>query len=202
MTQKTDSMITKKDNSVREKIIITTLNIIAKGRGFAFTIRDVIKQAGVNIAAVNYYFGSKGKLLEEIHQYFLKKISELSETITQKKLTPQEKVFLWFDELIDYLVQNPGMIQIMRKNIDLELPITEKINDIYLNFILGNLTLIFPDSNQKENKHIALQLISAIAFPLFYPHKTLLNSFEIDFSNTPIRQSYIHSILSIFKIEK
>ncbi len=200
MSQKSDSVPPENKISIREKIIQTTMNLISKSREIKFTIRDIIKEAGVNVAAVNYYFGSKKKLLEEIYVRFLTKIGDLNLTITEKNLSPQENLFLWFDGLLAYLIHNPGMIHIMRKNFDLDLPITEKINKEYLDFLVGNLTLINKNNSQVENKHTALQLISAIIFPLFYPLDALVEIYDLDLCDISIRQSFITTILSNFKL--
>ena len=84
MTQNTNSVPPENNISIQEKIIQTTMNLISKSREIKFTIRDVIRDAGVNVAAVNYYFGSKKKLLEEIYNRFLTTIGDLNLSISEK----------------------------------------------------------------------------------------------------------------------
>ena len=53
----------------REQIIETTLQLFAE-KGFEGTsIRDIAEKASVNVAMVNYYFGSKEKLFEKIIEH-------------------------------------------------------------------------------------------------------------------------------------
>lgn len=53
----------------REHIIETALELFAE-KGFeGASIRDIAEKASVNVAMVNYYFGSKEKLFEKIIEY-------------------------------------------------------------------------------------------------------------------------------------
>ncbi len=53
----------------RERILKIACEVFAK-QGFRdTTVRDICEQAGVNVAAVNYYFRSKEKLYEEVCKY-------------------------------------------------------------------------------------------------------------------------------------
>ena len=53
----------------RERILTAACEVFAK-QGFRdTTIRDICQQATVNVAAVNYYFGSKENLYEEVCKY-------------------------------------------------------------------------------------------------------------------------------------
>ncbi|MEP6684170.1 MAG: TetR family transcriptional regulator, partial [Parafilimonas sp.] len=50
----------------KQHIIETTLHLFAE-KGFEGTsIREIAEKASVNVAMVNYYFGSKEKLFEKI----------------------------------------------------------------------------------------------------------------------------------------
>jgi len=53
----------------RERILTVACEVFAE-QGFRdTTIRDICQQAAVNVAAVNYYFGSKENLYEEVCKY-------------------------------------------------------------------------------------------------------------------------------------
>jgi AcrR family transcriptional regulator len=55
----------EKQNMTREKILNTTLELIKKEGFEAITIRKIANHSETNIALVNYYFGSKDKLISE-----------------------------------------------------------------------------------------------------------------------------------------
>jgi len=54
---------------VRERLLQAAFEVFAE-RGFKnTTVRDICRQAAVNVAAVSYYFGSKQALYEEVCRY-------------------------------------------------------------------------------------------------------------------------------------
>ena len=60
----------------RERILDTAEQLFAREGVMAVTLRSIAAAADVNVAAVNYYFGSKEKLFEEM---FLRRIAPLNE---------------------------------------------------------------------------------------------------------------------------
>lgn len=70
----------------REKIVLAAILTVQVHGLEGATTRRITKLAGVNVAAVNYYFGSKDKLLEAafdqtLHEGFTKALAELKECV-------------------------------------------------------------------------------------------------------------------------
>ena len=57
--------MTMPTDSTRAAILSTAERLYAD-RGFAVTLRDIVAAADVNLAAVNYHFGSKDELIAEL----------------------------------------------------------------------------------------------------------------------------------------
>ncbi len=55
-----------KDSDVKQRILAEAVNIFATKGNELTTIREITETTKVNIAAVNYYFGSKDGLLREV----------------------------------------------------------------------------------------------------------------------------------------
>ncbi|MDQ8195903.1 TetR/AcrR family transcriptional regulator [Coraliomargarita sp. SDUM461004] len=66
-------------DKTRERILQAAGKIFAQGGYRAMTLREVTKEAGVNLASVNYHFGSKSNLMREL-------IHERFEPINQQRL--------------------------------------------------------------------------------------------------------------------
>ena len=66
------------------------------------SVRDIADEAGINIAMISYYFGSKEKLLEALFTYrgedTMKKLESMLE---DRQLQPLEKVNMMIDYFID-----------------------------------------------------------------------------------------------------
>ncbi len=52
--------------TTKERILASTEKLLAENGFESVSLRDITNAAGVNVAAVNYHFGSKEKLFEEI----------------------------------------------------------------------------------------------------------------------------------------
>lgn len=77
------------------------------------SIRTIAKEAGVNIAMISYYFGSKEKLLEVLIIYRTSGMKMQLESIFNEDLSPVEKVDRLIDVYISRINQNKCMYQIM-----------------------------------------------------------------------------------------
>jgi AcrR family transcriptional regulator len=88
----------------REQIIDTAMQLFAE-RGFEGTsIRDIAEKATVNVAMVNYYFGTKEKLFEKIVEYKSSATRGLLDEIMHNKdLTHIEKIEAIIDSYIEKL---------------------------------------------------------------------------------------------------
>ena len=88
----------------REQIIDTAMQLFAE-RGFEGTsIRDIAEKASVNVAMVNYYFGTKEKLFEKIVEYKSSATRGLLDEIMHNKdLAHIEKIEAIIDAYIEKL---------------------------------------------------------------------------------------------------
>lgn len=68
------------------------------------SIRDISKAAGVNLAMVSYYFGSKEKLLEAIFQYrIFHSWFAVKESLERTDMNPLEKMLVLVDSFVEKL---------------------------------------------------------------------------------------------------
>jgi AcrR family transcriptional regulator len=86
-------------------------------KGFdATSVRDIADEAGVNVAMISYYFGSKEKLLESLFTYrseaSILKIEHLSQ---DKQTSALQKVNILVDYYIDKILSRPCFHQIMMR---------------------------------------------------------------------------------------
>jgi len=78
------------------------------------SVRDIADAAGVNLAMISYYFGSKEKLMEAMFSYrseFFK--LKLESMIHNKELEPMQKVEQLIDQYIDKLMNQQCFHRIM-----------------------------------------------------------------------------------------
>ena len=83
--------------------IIETAEKLFADKGFDGTsVRDIADEAGINVAMISYYFGSKEKLLEALFTYRAEGTTlKLEAMLKDKEQSPLEKV----NTLIEYYIE-------------------------------------------------------------------------------------------------
>lgn len=106
MTQENDTSTGFSDKQIG--IIISTERLFAEKGYEGTSVRDIAQDAGVNVAMISYYFGSKEKLLEAIYAYRISLSKVQLETLLQdKELTPTQKIERLIDNYVEKILRNP-----------------------------------------------------------------------------------------------
>jgi len=101
--------------SEKQLQIITTAERLFSTKGFDGTsVRDIADEAGVNIAMISYYFGSKEKLMEALFERRSTDISIRLENLLQdNRLDHFDKIINLFDGYIEKVMQKQPFFKIM-----------------------------------------------------------------------------------------
>lgn len=105
---------------VREHIIDRTIYLMGTLGTTDVSVRAIAREAGVNVAAVNYYFTSKEQMLEQMSDRFLKGFSEVMQLLETPGLPPEERLRQWAAEVMKYLAEYPGVLSLMERQIAAE----------------------------------------------------------------------------------
>ena len=105
-------MSTEKHDTIT-KIMQAATVIIGKEGNLNATIRDISQRAEVNIASINYYFRSKDKLMEEVESKILEDMRRTYQFLRDENKNPRERLLLWADGLMQYLMDYPGIIYML-----------------------------------------------------------------------------------------
>lgn len=101
-------------NDKHIQIIETAEQLFSKKGYEATTVRDIAEEAGVNIAMISYYFGSKEKLLEALFNHRLGNLKMRVESLLKNdSLAPIQKVDILIDEHIERVLQHEEFYKIM-----------------------------------------------------------------------------------------
>jgi AcrR family transcriptional regulator len=77
------------------------------------SIRDISKEARINIAMVSYYFGSKEKLLERLIYFRTSGLKMKLENLFKENLPPLEKIEKFIELYIERIDHNRDLYQIL-----------------------------------------------------------------------------------------
>lgn len=119
----------------REHIIKNAIELFAE-KGFEGTsIRELAAKANVNVAMVNYYFGSKEKLFEamiELKASYMKGIIE--ELVKDKTKSEIEKIDTIIENYVTRLLSNPNFHRVLHQEMLMQnrSELNERITGIFL----------------------------------------------------------------------
>jgi len=151
----------------REQIMLTALHLFAE-KGFEGTsIRDIAEKASVNVAMVNYYFGSKEKLFENIVEHKSTTTRGiLDEILHNKNLSQIQKIEAVIDSYIEKLFTHRTFHRLIQQ--ELILNQRENLQDsIVCNFLPNTLIIkkiIETGIKKGEFKKIDVELTIATLF--------------------------------------
>ncbi|WP_089810150.1 TetR/AcrR family transcriptional regulator [Chitinophaga sp. YR627] len=116
----------------KQLLILESAEKLFASHGFhATSVRDIAHEAGVNIAMISYYFGSKEKLIESI---FLKRIINwkaiLNETLADNSKTYIERLDSLIENFVRRIIGNPCFnLMMMRAQIQADMLVNDLIHE-------------------------------------------------------------------------
>jgi len=191
--------MTSGDKRIREKIITATLDCIGRDGVPSLTIRKIAKEAGVNSAAINYYFGTKEKLVDTALSQSLDEMAGLPEEIlNDASLDPRTRLQKFFMAIMEGIFNYPGITTAHIFN-----PLFRgEYDSVFVrrfNAFIDDLVSKLKNSkiNEQDLRIYAVQIISAILVPALMP-KLFLSSADLDLEVIEKRKMYVDKLVGRF----
>lgn len=93
-----------------EKLLLATIAVIERKGIQAVTVRDIAREANVNVAAVNYHFGTKDTLLEETLKLTMQNaLVDWKEMLEREYHTPHKLFTDIFSYSLDGIIKYPNI---------------------------------------------------------------------------------------------
>jgi|GEM_PF-1248832 len=102
-------------NTIEEKLLDRTLYLIGKSGTMDVPVRAIVKEAGVNLGAINYYFDTKENLMDHVKEYYLDIIESTIAHLVENHRTPLEKLLGYGHDIMAYSLRYPGL-QVLARN--------------------------------------------------------------------------------------
>jgi len=99
----------ERSGAVEAKIILTTIDCIEKHGIVGTTVRRIAEMAGINVAAINYYFRSKEELIRRCMATTLANAFDLAGMPDMPGLGPQERCAAIMLEILQGGIRFPGL---------------------------------------------------------------------------------------------
>lgn len=185
----------------KERIILATLEIIKKQGMAGVSIRKIVNLAKVNVAAVNYYFGSKDNIINEVIQCLMEKINKNFSILNDYGLSAEERLIKFLNCFVDHIMNCPeafkGSMSRMIKGEDLP---TELIENMKVNYqkLRGVIEELSGEKNDEIVTMKMFQLLSSVIYPLVIgEYANRLGN--LDFKKQEVREKYISLVINSIK---
>ncbi|HDP81173.1 MAG TPA: TetR/AcrR family transcriptional regulator [Spirochaetes bacterium] len=190
--------MTVHDETVREKIILATIECIEKQGLHSVTIRGIAREAGVNSAAINYYFRSKENLIDlTLQQTIDHSLMDIREILDDTTLSPRTAL----RNILMYLLEGSLRYPELTKAHFYDSIVLNRSNPRFtgwINEILENIHSLLLKSSMKKNEPDrrleVIQMLSAVIIHCLIPefNKEYLGG---DLKNLPAQYRYIDTLL-------
>lgn len=184
--------------STREKIIHATIFCIEREGIQGTTIRKISREAGVNSAAINYYFGTKEKLLDIALRKTMDEMSSMPEEILDAE-GPDRRARLqnFFIAMMDGILRYPGITRAHLYSTifehDYNTLFVRRFN-VLLEDLMNRMRGVEAKDKKKDLKITLVQIISAIVLPALMPR--FVRPFaKINFEDAKARKDYVASLM-------
>jgi AcrR family transcriptional regulator len=125
----------------RTHIIETATDLFARKGYEGTSIREIAERASVNLAMVNYYFGSKEKLFENIVEYKSAVTRGLlDEILKNDKLSSIEKIYAIIDSYVEKLFTHRSFHRLIYQELILDQ--REELQNSIVNHLAPNSVII------------------------------------------------------------
>lgn len=159
----------KELKNIEEKILDRALYLFGKHGSTKVSVRSIIKEAGVNIGAINYYFGTKEKMLLNVKEFYIDNIKKAYSPLYNEELEDEEKVIGCANEIIEYSLRYPGVLVMNKEAMyaeekdEMDIKILESMKEV--NEKLDNVLKNILCSEGEEFKFKKTIFISSIVYP-------------------------------------
>jgi len=185
--------------STREKIIVAAIDCIEESGPQSLTIRSIAAKAGVNSAAISYYFGTKEKVVEEALNRTMQEFKEMPEEILRADgMDLKNRLQGFFGAFFDGLIRWPRLIKAHLQSPLLDGNYGAPFCDMFNSFLTDLLRRLeeMPSSQREQNlRALIIQSISAVLIPGLMPG--FFQYFAgLDFADPEARTSYVEDLVN------
>jgi len=192
---------------IKRKIVENTKILIQKNA--SVTIKDIAKASYVNIAAVNYHFGNKEKLLTIVINEVL---TELKDNITaqvskiENKLSLEEALEVMITYIYNFSMENIGFLNYLFLTKEIQKESAGLLIDSFMNdneftrFVFQKLAENEGIENKKEAFAKYIILFASFSIPLFIQITQMKseNPMKIEtFKDPEFREYFIKNIIKM-----
>ena len=166
----------------REKILNVAKKLIREDGVGNLSIRRIAAGAGVNVAAINYHFGSKDALILECMGEVLSSLKMTVTIFENSALEPIDRIKEYLRGISEIIVDNPEIPETLIRTFSAEKAFPGVLRNFIVEFYQKFKRFLLSackDLDEKSAGMLVQQMISAVWFPIIsYRNRTLITGFS------------------------
>jgi AcrR family transcriptional regulator len=182
--------------ATKTQILQTTLQLLeTQGLG-QVTVRKIAAQAGVNVAAVNYHFGSKEQVIFSALQTLRDRFGEAFGYLRSSALPPRERLVAFMTTYCETVFAYPNLVKaFINQNLiaEIQQDYSSFVRAEGLTLITQTLREILPLDDETLRMK-AFQMMSSLVLILLVGQNTAA-VIGLDFTDPQVRARYIQTIV-------
>ena len=154
---------------IKEKIIKSTVELIKSVGVDGLSVRKIAELADVNVASINYHFGSKDKLINEILKTSLLEFRGTFNILDNAEVSPLKRLRQFLLDYLSLLKAHPELFKIVlspEKLFDSHLEYVEFLKYQGFDKLTKTVLEIVGYSNKDKVNIIVRQMFASIFFPV------------------------------------
>lgn len=154
---------------IKEKIIKSTVELIKSVGVDGLSVRKIAELADVNVASINYHFGSKDKLVNEVLKASLFEFRGTFNILDNAEVSPLKRLRQFLLDYLSLLKAHPELFKIVlspEKLFDSHLEYVEFLKYQGFDKLTKTVLEIVGDSNKDKVNIIVRQMFASIFFPV------------------------------------
>jgi AcrR family transcriptional regulator len=194
--------MSQEDQSVREKIILAAIRCIEREGIHSLTTRTIAKEAGVNSAAINYYFGAKEKLIDEALRHAMNNAIGDSGEIMARSDDPYFNLYTIFSLFLTGMLRYPGLMKALFYDPFIQEKCTGPFNQhlsMILNELLHKMEPLVVNENEASLKLSIVQMCSTVFFMGLFP-KFFQDFLNLDLTSPEKQREYMEHLFSHYQL--
>lgn len=156
-------------NTTKENILNTTLELITTEGLENVTLRKIAASANVNLALINYHFGSKDKLVNEALKRLIASLKKLFIILDDFSMPPKERLKTFMIQHATSVLQYPALVREVFGKGDVifesQFEFKDYMKTMGVNKIKDTLKEITGEEDSDTLSMMMVQLHAAIFFP-------------------------------------
>lgn len=185
------------ETAPRERILAAAIDAFAVNGYNGATTRTIAHAAGVNIAMINYYFGSKQGLLEAAIETYFNRVAAIVQDIFSEPGDPEHQIRRLVTAVITFFRHNSNLLAVMLNTWSIHIPeITEKkarsLNQI-VTFIQSTILPRIPGLNRIEKPALIVGPALVGSMALHFMFRPIIETVR----GQPCDESFYDSMIDI-----